>query len=36
MTLYRMMRSTVRPIDREDAARLAEAFDLHDEPEDAS
>lgn len=31
-TLYRMKRSTVRPIDHADAARLAEAFGLDEEP----
>ena len=30
-TLYRMKRSTIRPIDHADAARLAEAFDLAEE-----
>lgn len=30
-TLYRMKRDTVRPRDRDDAARLARAFDLDDE-----
>jgi hypothetical protein len=31
-TLYQMKRSTVRPLDHADAARLAEAFDLGEEP----
>jgi hypothetical protein len=31
-TLSQMKRSTVRPIDHADAARLAEAFDLGEEP----
>jgi hypothetical protein len=32
-TLYRMKKSTVRPVDRSDAERLAEAFDLDGERE---
>ena len=31
-TLYQMKRATVRPVDHADAARLAEAFDLGEEP----
>jgi hypothetical protein len=31
LTLYRMKRGTVRPIDHADAAALRAAFDLHDE-----
>ena len=31
-TLYRMKRGTVRPVDHQDAARLAEAFDLKKDP----
>ena len=31
LTLYRMKKSTVRPLDHQDAARLAEAFALDDE-----
>lgn len=33
-TLYRLKRATVRPLDRADAAALAEAFDLEDEDAD--
>jgi hypothetical protein len=31
LTLYRMKKDTVRPIDRADAAALRAAFDLEDE-----
>jgi hypothetical protein len=31
-TLYRMKRSTIRPLDQADAAQLAEAFHLDEEP----
>lgn len=31
-TLYRMKVGTVRPVDHQDAARLAEAFDLKRDP----